>query len=99
MPDYLLHETADGNPVGVYTETADYYDPEFTQLRPEGRQLVFSKLPSMPWADFIEKLANTTPSRTMRWDVYNDPSSNLQVVLTHAQRDLETSGDEASVEE
>ena len=92
MPRYLVHETAAGKPVGVYTEERDYYDPEFVQLRPEGRSVVFSKLPTVSWQDFVERLSSTSPSRTMRWDDYYDPSSNLQVVLDHAQRDVEETG-------
>lgn len=94
MPTYLLHETSGGQPIGVFSEDHDYYDPNFTQLRAEGRELVFSKLPSTSWDDFIEKLASTTPSQTMRWDTYDDPSHNLEVVLMHAQREVESSGDE-----
>lgn len=93
MPNYLLQETSDGTPVGVFTDQADYFDPQYEDLRPEGRQLVYSKLPTVEWGDFIERLADTKPSRTMRWDVYYDASSNLQDVLAHAQRDVETTGD------
>lgn len=92
MPNYLLHETSDGVPVGVYTSTSDYYDPEYQQLESEGRELVYSKLPTASWNDFINRLADTKPSRTMRWDVYYDPSSNLEAVLAHAKRDLEQTG-------
>lgn len=92
MPTYLIHETGDGLPIGVYSENADYYDPEYTQLRNAGRQLVFSKLPSDPWPTFIERLASTTPSRTMRWDTYFDGTTNLEDVLKDAQRDLEQTG-------
>jgi hypothetical protein len=92
MPNYLLHETSDGTPIGVFTDTHDYYDPQFTQLRPQGREVVFSKLPSASWGDFIERLADTRPSRTMRWDIYYDASSNLEEVLSHARRDVEQTG-------
>jgi hypothetical protein len=92
VPNYLLHQTADGTPIGVFTAEHDYYDSEYEQLRPEGREVVFSKLPSVSWNDFIERLASTTPSRTMRWDVYYDSSPNLGIVLSHAQRDTEKLG-------
>lgn len=96
MPTYLLHQTSGGIPVGVFSETHDYYDKKYEQLRPEGRQMVYSKLPSASWTDFIERLASTQPSRTMRWDTYFDASPTLAVVLSHAKRDLETTGVEVS---
>lgn len=92
MPVYLLHQTASGTPVGVYTEEHDYYDPEYTQMREPGRELVYSKLPRVSWKDFIEHLASTTPSNGSRWDTYSDSSSNLEQVLSHAVRDLEKTG-------
>jgi hypothetical protein len=93
MPTYLLHLTGDGTPVGAYTQDHDYYVPEFDHLRAEGQEIVFGKLPTVPWAQFIEHLADTLPSRTMRWDTYHDPSSNLQSALEHARRDLEVTGE------
>jgi hypothetical protein len=93
VPRYLIHQTAGGQPVGVYTATHDYYDPEFIQLRLAGREVVYSQLPSVEWKDFIERLADTRPSRTMRWDTYYDSSSVLATVLEHAKRDIERQGD------
>lgn len=90
MPTYLLQMTGDGVPVGVFTPTHDYFDPQYEGLRAQGREVVYSQLPSVPWADFIHRLADTLPSRHMRWDTYQDPSSNLEIVLSHANRDLET---------
>lgn len=92
MSTYLLHQTGDGTPAGVFTETHDFYDPGHVQLRAEGREMVYGKLPSDSWLDFIERLASTTPSRTMRWDTYEDDEQNLQLVLEHAVRDLEQQG-------
>jgi hypothetical protein len=92
MPNYLLHQTAAGEPIGVYTATSDYYVPKFEHLRSEGRQVVYSKLPSAEWGDFIQRLAGTQPSRTMRWDTYNDTSLNLSLVLEHARRDTVEEG-------
>jgi hypothetical protein len=93
MPRYLIHQTADGMPIGVYTPTHDYYTPEFIHLRTAGRDLVYSQLPSTEWADFIERLADTRPTNTMKWDTYYDASSVLSTVLEHARRDVEILGE------
>jgi hypothetical protein len=92
MATYLLHMTGSGEPVGVYTETHDYYDPARDNLRGAGRNVVFSKLPSVPWEDFSERLASTTPSSTMRWDTYEHPEAALFSVLSKAQHDVEETG-------
>lgn len=92
MPAYLLHKTGDGYPAGVYTESADYYDPQWEQLREEGREIVYSKLVHVPWGEFIERLASTYPSNTMSWDVYVDSAQALSEVLSHAQRDTQREG-------
>jgi hypothetical protein len=92
MPTYLLHLTGDGTPAGVFTDQSDYYDPEWSQLRQAGREIVYSKPADVDWQTFIERAASSAPSSTMRWDTYYDSSTNLSVVLSHAQRDLERSG-------
>lgn len=88
MPNYLLHMTADGTPAGIYSDTYDYYDPRFEQLRPAGQRIVASRPPATPWETFIDRAARTTPSNTMRWTSYYDASSNLSIAFRHAQRDL-----------
>lgn len=87
MPNYLLHQKRDGTPVGVYSETADYYNPLEDQLRAEGREVVYGKLPQTPWSTFIERLASLSPSPTMQWDVYTSTSNVLEEVLDQAARD------------
>lgn len=93
MPNYLIHMTAGGTPAGVYSDQADYYDPEYSQLRSEGEQVVFSKPATTDWETFIEHLASSGPSATMRWDTYYDASKNLEQVLIHAQRNVQRDGD------
>ena len=90
MPNYLVHQTRAGEPAGVFAENFDYYDEAHIHLRPAGREVVYSKLPSAPWGEFIERLASTTPSRTMQWDTYDDASFNLQLVFEHVRRDTIT---------
>lgn len=85
MPLYLLHQTAEGVPVGVYTEDRDYYRPSDEGLREAGRAVVYSKLPSLDWNEFIEKLADTTPSPTMQWDTFFSAGRVLESVLNEAR--------------
>lgn len=89
MPNYLVHMTSSGIPVGVYNEDYDYYDPEYEHLRHAGRKIVLSRPPAVPWGTFIEHAASSYPSAGMRWDTYFDPSSNLSIVFRHVLRDTQ----------
>ena len=87
MPLYLLHQDGSGMPVGVYTEERDYYRPNDDQLRDAGRSIVYGKLPSTSWEDFIEKLADMSPGVNGQWDTYFSQSRVLESVLNEARAD------------
>lgn len=86
MAKYLIHLTGDGDPVGVYVPTGDYYLPGKEHLRDAAREIVYARLPSVKWSEFIQKLASLTPSPRVNWDVYEDSSKTLPDVLRNAIR-------------
>lgn len=94
MATYLLHLTRSGEPVGVFSEDEDYYDPQWEHFRARGLNLVFSKPPTASWEDFTARLAQSHPSPTERWDLYKHSSTNLAEVYRSAVRDVERIGDE-----
>lgn len=88
MSQYLLHQKRDGTPMGVFSETDHYYDPEFASGHENyGTSVVGSKGPATDWDDWADQLASKTPSPTDNWDIYNHPSAPLEQVLSDASDD------------
>jgi hypothetical protein len=87
MSDYLLHQTASGIPVGVYTETESYYDPTHTNLKAYGALVVAARGSAVEWEDWIDQLSDSTPTPTAMWTVYPSTLEDLEAVLDQASAD------------
>lgn len=89
---YLIHQTASGTPVGVWSPNHDFYSEEYKHLRSPAENLVRGKLPAVSWEKFADRLSATTPSATMKWATHTDTSRNLTDVLMNVQRTLVRDG-------
>lgn len=89
MADYLIHQTRDGNPVGVFTENDHYYFPSSVSHELYGISVVESKGTETTWNDWIDQLAGKSPGPHDQWDVYVHPIAPLYQVLIDARSDLQ----------
>ena len=81
MPNYLIHFTRDGEPVGVWTENDHYYFPSKQQHEEYGKSVIEARGTSVPWEDFADQLAFKTPAPTAMWDTVDHPSAPLYQIL------------------
>lgn len=88
MTLYLLHQTANGDPIGVFTEDDYYYDPQQATREQQayGLSVIGSRGSQQTWAEFADQQAAKTPSPTAMWDQVDYPSAPLPAVLAQAQR-------------
>lgn len=87
MSSYLLHQTLDGTPVGVFTETEHFYFPTDQRHEAYGEGVVADRGSQCPWDDFMEQQASKTPGYRAMWDIYEHDEAPLRTVLLAAKKD------------
>jgi len=87
MADYLIHQGANGVPLGVFVENAHYYFPENSDHEEYGVAAVEQQGPSTNWADWIDSMSDRVPRPDGQWTVYNHDPASLEDVLTAAVGD------------
>lgn len=92
MTKYLLHQTKDGTPVGVFSEDEHYYLPTEKAKERYGIALVATRGPETSWEDFMEQQASRWPGPNDMWDIYDSDEDGLEFVLDAARTDT-TYGD------
>lgn len=84
MALYLIHQTLDGEPIGIFSEDGeDFYAPEFEAKEKLGRASVPQTL-SKPWSTFVEEKTRSFNHRFL-WGSVEDDRTDLEDIL-NAQR-------------
>lgn len=85
MADYLLHQSLDGTPVGVFSLDGSrqfLYLPGDTQHAGYGKAVVNDRPSGVSESEWAQRLAQKTPG-VARWTVYScDPRSLTDVLLS-----------------
>lgn len=87
---HLLLIRPDGVPVGVFTESQEYFDPSLSAIQVDRfRSLVRSKPEARDWDDWTDSLASKTPlgNNIYSWNLYPHRKAALSVVLESAKAD------------
>lgn len=86
----LIHPN--GNPVGVFTSSQEFFDESLEENHVERfREFVRSKPESRDWDEWADSLASKTSlgSNIFSWNLYPHRKAHLSVVLEHAQDDTD----------
>jgi hypothetical protein len=87
MAEYLLHQSRDGTPLGVFFQDEHYYLPETKSHEAYGVAVVADRGSETSWEDYAEQLASKSPSPRAMWDLYESDEADLEDVLLAARND------------
>lgn len=89
MAKFLLHQSRDGSPLGVFNEDGDhYYFQNDTAMEEYGVAVNAQRSPNTNWDDWVEQMASKSPSPNGgMWDEYNHVDTDLESVLLDARND------------
>lgn len=85
MEWYLLHQSLDGTPVGVFDRTGgSFYLPQDQQHAAYGRLVVGDRPRTIGWDEWAQRLQEKTPGMA-KWSIYSHEPDSLEQVLLAAK--------------
>jgi hypothetical protein len=79
---YLVHESAAGVPLGIFSEDAHYYPTQNKNHQEFGVSIVTSR--RSPWLDFLAAQSSRVPGRFDRWEQFSSVAPTIADAFNEA---------------
>lgn len=81
MPEYLIHQSRNGTPLGIFSEVEHYYPPEHASQEAYGEAVIATKGSAMTWDEFVEQQASKSPAPKAMWDIYESDKDSMEDIF------------------